>query len=508
MRGNRATSAIVASPVLVGAVTVLVAIIAVFIAYNANAGLPFVPTYDLKAEVPNGAKLVEGNEVRLGGYRVGVVDKITARREGEGADERSIAVLEMKLDKTAEPLPVDTAIAIRPRSALGLKFVEITPGRSKKLLKTGDTVKLATGVADTEQPEDLEDVLSTFDAETREASRVGLEGFGTALAGRGGSINEAIASLNPLLRELTPVMQNLNDPATELDGFFRGLGAAAGEAAPVAREQAELFTNMADTFDAFSRDPEALRDTIEEGPATQVTAIRSFRVQRPFLADFADLSRRLRPAARELPRSLPALNAALATGTPVSLRVPSLTNDLTGLFGELQDLGENPNTLLALRDLDQTIDVARPGIEFIAPYQTVCNFAVYFFNPLGTHISQPGGGGTLERVLLKQADREQANPLTARSASRPVDTPTPQEPGPNAPAALHTQYGGPAVDGGGRADCQGGQTGYPAGRLAEGARYAGQPGGQNVVLDPNTPGLRGGTFKSRQLGIDSLKDVP
>ncbi|HZI91879.1 MAG TPA: MlaD family protein [Thermoleophilaceae bacterium] len=507
MRSNRGTS-IVASPVLVGAVTVLVAIIAVFIAYNANAGLPFVPTYDLKAEVPNGAKLVEGNEVRLGGYRVGVVDKITARREGKGAEERSVAVLEMKLDKTAEPLPVDTAIAIRPRSALGLKYVEITPGRSKKLLETGDTVKLASGVADTEQPEDLEDVLSTFDAETREASRVGLEGFGTALAGRGGSINEAISSLNPLLRELTPVMRNLNDPATELDGFFRGLGAAAGEAAPVAREQAELFTNMADTFDAFSRDPEALRQTIEEGPPTQVTAIRSFRAQRPFLADFADLSRRLRPAARELPRSLPAINAALATGTPVSRRVPQLTDDLAGLFGELQDLGENPNTLLALRDLDQTIDVARPGVRFIAPYQTVCNYAVYFFNPLGTHISQPGGGGTVERILLKQADREQANPLTARSASRPVDTPTPQEPGPNAPAALHTQYGGPAVDSSGRADCQGGQTGYPTGRLAADARYAGQPGGQNVVLDADTPGLRGGTFKSRQLGIDSLKDVP
>ena len=37
------------SPVLVGAVTVLVIIVAVFLAYNANNGLPFVSTYDLKA---------------------------------------------------------------------------------------------------------------------------------------------------------------------------------------------------------------------------------------------------------------------------------------------------------------------------------------------------------------------------------------------------------------------------------------------------------------------------
>ncbi len=49
MTRRRGTASLVASPVLIGAVTVLISIIAVFIAYNANQGLPFVPTYDLKA---------------------------------------------------------------------------------------------------------------------------------------------------------------------------------------------------------------------------------------------------------------------------------------------------------------------------------------------------------------------------------------------------------------------------------------------------------------------------
>jgi hypothetical protein len=80
--------------------------------------------------------------------------------------------------------------------------------------------------------------------------------------------------------------------------------------------------------------------------------------------------------------------------------------------------------------------------------------------------------------------------------------------------SLHTQYGGPAIDGSGRADCQGGQTGYPN-RLVSNPRYppdnsAGgfTGGGSHVVVDPNTPGLTGGTFKARELGIDHLKDVP
>src|SRR5438309_5051452 len=93
------------SPVLVGALTVLIVIVAVFLAYNANQGLPFVPTYELKAQVPSAANLVPGNEVRIGGHRVGAVDSIRPVRTAGGG---SNAVLTMKLDKTVEPLPIDS----------------------------------------------------------------------------------------------------------------------------------------------------------------------------------------------------------------------------------------------------------------------------------------------------------------------------------------------------------------------------------------------------------------
>ncbi len=43
MSPRRGQAALTASPVLVGAVTVLVTIVAVFLSYNANSGLPFVP---------------------------------------------------------------------------------------------------------------------------------------------------------------------------------------------------------------------------------------------------------------------------------------------------------------------------------------------------------------------------------------------------------------------------------------------------------------------------------
>ena len=81
MRNRSGIQGVASSPILVGAVTVLVVIVAVFLAYNANNGLPFVSTYNLKAQVPNANALVKGNEVRIGGVRVGIVKSVVPVQE-------------------------------------------------------------------------------------------------------------------------------------------------------------------------------------------------------------------------------------------------------------------------------------------------------------------------------------------------------------------------------------------------------------------------------------------
>src|SRR6476469_4443254 len=99
MRDGQTRASVIASPVLVGAVTVLIGIVGVYLAYNANKGLPFLPTYDLKAELPNGQKLIEGNEIRLGGFRVGVVNRMQPKIVTVNGQTKTIAVVDMKLDK-------------------------------------------------------------------------------------------------------------------------------------------------------------------------------------------------------------------------------------------------------------------------------------------------------------------------------------------------------------------------------------------------------------------------
>ena len=529
MNRNRTSQALVASPVLVGAVTLLVVIVGVFLAYNANSGLPFVPTYTLKAELPTGAKLVKGNEVRLGGFRVGAVSRIEGAVSTQGGRRRGIAVVEMQLDKTVEPLSADTRLRVRPRSALGVKYVEVTPGTSKRELAAGDTVPLAQG----SQSNDFEDAFATFDRETRPNLRQATEGFGNAFTGRGPSVNQALAALPPLLDDLRPVMATLNDPSTDLAGLVRNLGAVTAQVAPVAPQAAELARTGADTFAALNRSPQALADTIAATPPTLAVGTRALRRSRPVVAQTAILFRKLRPVTRELPATLPPISDALNVGTPVLKRSLDLSERLRTTSVALRDLIRDPNTVRSLGNLRTAVALLKPTLSFVAPYQTVCNYANYFFHPLGEHQSQPAPGGNAQQQLVRTVNLAQPNTLGQTFSSRPWDL----QPGQSAHGATFDgQPAGrpmappyqPAIDAAGNADCQNGQTGFPEFRLIEdfvrknGAEGTGDPndivtgrlpdgtaaGGNSVVGKSNYPGLAGGTYKARELGIDNLEDVP
>ena len=137
MRGRGPLASLSASPTMVGAVTTLIVIVAVFLAYNANNGLPFVPVYRVSVEVPNAARLTNNNEVRIGGNRVGVVESIEPVQTDEaqttaqtdGAQEAAastggaVARLTLKLDKSVGELPKDSIFRVRYRSSFGLKYL-------------------------------------------------------------------------------------------------------------------------------------------------------------------------------------------------------------------------------------------------------------------------------------------------------------------------------------------------------------------------------------------------
>jgi virulence factor Mce-like protein len=441
---------IAGNPVLIGAATVLVVLVAVFLAYNANQGLPFVPTYSLKAEVPSAANLVRGNEVRIGGTRVGSVDKIEVRREEDGT---SIAVLGLKLEETVKPLPQDTTVIIRPRSALGLKYVELARGSSEQGFADGDTIPLAQA---TPAPVEFDEFVNMFDEETRDAAATNLNGFGDAFAGRGESINQAIGALRPLLRDIIPVAQNLSSRETNLPRFIGELADAASIVAPAAESQAELFVNLDITFAALRAVARPfIQESISEGPETLDAAIEGLPPQRPFLANTEGLFRELRPGVRALRGAAPDLADALELGTPVLRRTPPFNRRLASLLTELQTFAEDPLVPRGIRRLTDTVRSLDPTLRYLAPAQTTCNYVALWFRNIGSLLSEGDRNGTWQRFIIV------ANPQGPNNEGSPSSAPAD---GPTLENHLHTNpYPNTAAPGQPK-ECEAGNEPYVKGR--------------------------------------------
>ena len=411
-RGN-----IAGNPVLIGAATVLVILVAVFLSYNANQGLPFVPSYKLTAEMPSAANLVRGNEVRIGGTRVGTVDSIGVERRDDGA---SIALLGLKMERSVDPLPIDSTLLIRPRSALGLKYVEIMRGTSDDGFADGDTIPLANATPD---PVEFDEFTNMFDEETRAASQTNLKEFGDAFAGRGASINQAIGAFRPLLEDIIPVAQNLASPETNLQRLIVELADAARIVAPAAESQAALFVNLDATFGALREVARPyIQESIAEGPATLDAAIESFPVQRPFLANTEGLFRELQPGAASLATTAPSIAGALEVGTPTLRRYPPFNARLASLLDEVATFAEDPLVPRGIRRLTDTAQTLKPTLKYLAPAQLTCNYVSLWFRNVSSLLSEGDNNGTWQRFIIVATPQGPNN--EGGLASAPADGPT------------------------------------------------------------------------------------
>ena len=505
MRNSR-TSSLASSPTMVGAITTLIVIVAVFLAYNASNGLPFVPVYRVSVELENAQRLAVNNEVRIGGYRVGIVESIEAVRneDRQPGEPATIAKVDLKLDKTVEPLPADTQVAVRYKSAFGLKYVELTRGTGEGL-DEGAVIPVEQSTVQTE----FDDIAKFFNEPTREASRENLVGYGNAFAGRGSSLNETIYFLNPLFENLKPVAETLTDPSTRLEDFFPALARTASIVAPVAEENAELFGFMATTFGALAADPQALQDTITSGPPTLSEGTVALAVQTPFLNSFADLSADLRPGVQAVRAALPTLNDALEVGTPVLQRVPPVNAELAQTFISLRRLVDVPQTKTTVLRLRETFDQAGPLANWVAPFQTVCNYWNYWFTWLPEHLTERDSIGYTQRVAIVGMPRGPLGPLPGE-VEAPLagysgiqsngiagsGSPNPGEFEPRELPILHGNIAGPAITQDGRADCQSGQNGYVLSGAPE-YRLPGQPLDNPAFGVHNIPGVAGPTFAGR-----------
>jgi virulence factor Mce-like protein len=390
---------IIASPLLVGAVTVLITVVAVFLSYNANQGLPFVPTYNVGVEVPDADGLVRGNEVRIGGLRVGIVKTI---QPVAGANGHPIGLLSLQLDRRVAPIRSDTTLIVRPRSPLGLKYLDITPGKHGKPLPANTTLPLSRA----KTPVELTDVLNSFDAPTRSNLRGVLLALGDGLAGRGADFNATLAAAPALAGHARSVMASLAARKTNLTGLFQAADRTLAELEPVTPQLGRMITNGATTAGAFDRARPQLGQVIDQLPSTEAAGSAALSVAGPVLADADGLLNDLHRGAPYIVPAVSRVHSALVVGIP-ALR------DTTGLAARLKDtlhaverLSADPTTARTLTRLREGLASLTPTLDFVAPLQTRCNYISLWFRNVDSLISEGDNTGTWFRTLAVGATGE------------------------------------------------------------------------------------------------------
>jgi ABC-type transporter Mla subunit MlaD len=394
MNLRRREPSIISNPILIGALTVLVTIIAVGLAYNANNGLPFVPKYTLRLQIANASEITHGAEVHMGGSLIGIVDKITPSRSSSG---EPIALMDLELNRDVQPLPVDSTFDVRLKGAIGLKYVQVTRGTSTQTYRNGATVPMAQAGSEV----DLDQVLSMFDPATRVGVAKSTIGFSDALAGRGSDINDAIGAFVPLVTDLEPVARNLASKATDLGGFFRGLESFSSALAPVAQTQASLYQNLNTTFSSLATVAVPyLQDWISQTPPTFSAVIRSSPSQQAFFNDTAGLFKDLRPGFDTLKQSAPVLADAFAIGARNLPGTIALDNRLLSLSKHLGSYSQNPVVSGGLDRLTLTLRSLRAPLSYLTPAQSACNYVSLFLRNIASSLSENVKIGTALRFNL------------------------------------------------------------------------------------------------------------
>jgi virulence factor Mce-like protein len=461
---NRRRSSIAASPLLVGAITTLIVVVAVYLSYNANNGLPFVPTYNLKVTLPEASGLQPANQVRIAGTRIGIVGSLSPHENPRTG--RVTVTADLKLEKSVEPLPANTRAIVQSVSAIGLKYLELEKGDSHQTLKAGATIP----IDQTREPVEIDELFNMFDKKTRTAIKINTNNFGDGLAGRGLGLNNTIAELRPLVTNAAPVLHNLAAPSTGLHELFVALDRAASQSAPVAQQQAEYFSDLDTFFTAFASVAPSLEAATRGGPPSLQQATYSLPHEAPFYEDATEFMHLLRPSASSLRTVAPQLGHAFTQGAVNLAAATALNSRLAESSKALEEFGQNPVVTLALEDFQQTLEIGNPLLAGITPEQTNCNYLTLAFRNVANLESENIGVGTLARagfVLAPTGANNEGYPSSAPAngpSEEPVVGTKPLQYKDSGNNHLHVnQY--PNVTGPGQADvCEAGNEKYVAGQ--------------------------------------------
>ncbi|HET8674035.1 MAG TPA: MlaD family protein [Thermoleophilaceae bacterium] len=262
-------------------------------------------------------RAVPGEDVKIAGAKVGTIRSLDVT-----PDKNAAVVLDIQKPGFA-PFHEDAHCTIRPQSLIGETFADCSPGSSgspelPKIQSGPGKGQHLLSVQHTSSLVDIDEINDIMREPTRERLAILINEFGTALAGRGQALNDAIHRANPALRDTDKVLAILAQQNRTLADLARNSDQVLTPLAAKRQQVADFIVQANKTAQATAERRADISAGIQRFPAF-------LRQLRPTLADLGSLSDQMTPVIRDLGTAAPGLNRFIKELGPFSrASIPAL----------------------------------------------------------------------------------------------------------------------------------------------------------------------------------------
>ena len=358
-------------------------VIILFLWIQFGGSTPLKPEgYRVKVAFPEAIGLNKDVDVRAAGITIGTVRKVEVDHESN----RALATL--VLEPRYAPLSSDARAIMRRKTLLGETFVEITTG-------TRDAPKLADGgrLKDSKVAEtvELDEVLQTYDKDTRRAFQLWQQELATGLGGRGEDLNDTVGQLPEFTDSAGDLLSVLDSEEEALSGLVRDTGAVYEALTRDEGQLANLIRNSHGVFRQTSDQRVSLREAFQifptflaESKATLERAEGFSRNARPLVRDLRPVAHELRPTLRAVRRFAPPLKRFFVR---FNQQIRVSRRSLPALRQILHETGP------LFRSLGPFLGELNPIFEWLEAHQLLTSdFLTYSPGGIADTVSDPGPG--------------------------------------------------------------------------------------------------------------------
>lgn len=296
------------------AILVLVAMAVVvtgYILHNEGFRFPFIQStpFTINAEFSSAQAVTpgQGQTVRVSGVQIGMLSGVTLKD--------GYAIVKMSIDqKYRHLIHTDATALLRPKTGLQDMFVELNPGTaSAPLAEPGYTIPLSQ----TNPEVNVDEILASLDADTRQYLELLVNGAGAGLKGQGNNLAQVLEKFEPTHEDLARLNSAIAVRGRDLRQLVNSLRRLNDALVAKQAQITQLVDSSSNVFGALASEGANISRAVADLPGTLRQTTATLAKVQAFATELGPTATRLLPAAAALPAANQALAALAKPSAPI-----------------------------------------------------------------------------------------------------------------------------------------------------------------------------------------------